>query len=79
MQGISSCALLYTLIACHLSKRVVAVWIVGRMNRPDEARDFVELLAGRWTLAVLTAIVERGRRYQDIYDGPGQHLVQGAH
>jgi DNA-binding HxlR family transcriptional regulator len=29
---------------------------------------FVRLLAGRWTVAVLTERLERGRRYQDLHD-----------
>jgi len=28
----------------------------------------VELLAGRWTLAVLNELAESGHRYQDLYD-----------
>jgi DNA-binding HxlR family transcriptional regulator len=32
------------------------------------ANPVVRLLAGRWTLAVLAELLERGRRYQDLHD-----------
>jgi DNA-binding HxlR family transcriptional regulator len=32
------------------------------------AIPLVRLLAGRWTLAVLAGLLERGRRYQDLHD-----------
>ena len=32
------------------------------------ALPLVRLLAGRWTLAVLAGLLERGRRYQDLHD-----------
>jgi DNA-binding HxlR family transcriptional regulator len=32
------------------------------------ARRLIELLAGRWTLAVLAELTSSGRRYQDLHD-----------
>jgi len=32
------------------------------------ANPLVQLLAGRWTLAVLAELLGRGHRYQDLYD-----------
>jgi DNA-binding HxlR family transcriptional regulator len=32
------------------------------------ADPLARLLAGRWTLAVLAELLERGRRYQDLHD-----------
>jgi DNA-binding HxlR family transcriptional regulator len=36
----------------------------------DEPRthELLELLAGRWTVAVLSELREKGRRYQDLDD-----------
>jgi DNA-binding HxlR family transcriptional regulator len=36
--------------------------------RRDGPRPFVQLLAGRWALAVLTELASGGRRYQDLHD-----------
>lgn len=39
------------------------------MNRKFTRGDpLVQLLAGRWTLAVLAELVDGGRRYQDIFE-----------
>jgi len=39
------------------------------MDRHDtDAGSFVQMLAGRWTLAVLNQLISGGRRYQDLYD-----------
>jgi DNA-binding HxlR family transcriptional regulator len=34
----------------------------------DRSRRFIELLAGRWTLAMLAQLADGGRRYQDLDD-----------
>jgi len=39
------------------------------MSRYDQARHFIELLDGRWTLAVLAQLDVGGRRYQELHDG----------
>jgi DNA-binding HxlR family transcriptional regulator len=38
------------------------------MSRFDRAHRLVELLNGRWTLAVCGQLADGGRRYQDIHD-----------
>ena len=38
------------------------------MTRDGQTRELLELLAGRWTLAVLARLADGGRRYQDLYD-----------
>jgi len=37
-------------------------------NQWRSANRLVHLLAGRWTLAVLTHLADGGRRYQDLHD-----------
>lgn len=37
-------------------------------NRHQEASQLIQLLAGRWTLAVLAELTDGGRRYQDLHD-----------
>ena len=38
------------------------------MTSDGGTRQFIELLAGRWTLAVLAQLADGGRRYQDLDD-----------
>lgn len=41
---------------------------VSNRDQPNQrARRLVELLAGRWTLAVLAELADGGRRYQDLH------------
>lgn len=37
-------------------------------NKLRRADCLVRVLAGRWTLAVLSELAEGGRRYQDLHD-----------
>jgi DNA-binding HxlR family transcriptional regulator len=37
-------------------------------SRHQEASQLIQLLAGRWTLAVLAELVDGGRRYQDLHE-----------
>jgi DNA-binding HxlR family transcriptional regulator len=39
------------------------------MNRYEQARQFIEVLDGRWTLAVLAQLDVGGRRYQELHHG----------
>ena len=41
------------------------------MRQAERSRDLVELVAGRWTLAVLSELGKGGRRYQDLHDALG--------
>ena len=41
---------------------------LGRNDPGDGADHLVRLLAGRWTLAVLTELAAGGRRYQELHD-----------
>ncbi len=36
--------------------------------KPAPSHQFIQMLAGRWTLGVLAELAEGGRRYQDIDD-----------
>ncbi|MDA8034905.1 MAG: helix-turn-helix domain-containing protein [Actinomycetota bacterium] len=38
------------------------------MERNNGAKQLVILISGRWTLAVLDLLTDRGRRYQDLHD-----------
>lgn len=38
------------------------------MRQAEQSHAFVELLAGRWTLSVLSELAKGGRRYQDLHD-----------
>ena len=38
------------------------------MTSDGGTHQFIELLAGRWTLAVLAQLADGGRRYQDLDD-----------
>jgi DNA-binding HxlR family transcriptional regulator len=38
------------------------------MNYPSRSHRFIELLGGRWTLAVLAQLADGGRRYQELHD-----------
>ena len=40
----------------------------NRHQTDPPARQLVELLAGRWTLAILAELGHGGRRYQDLHD-----------
>jgi DNA-binding HxlR family transcriptional regulator len=37
-------------------------------NRWHVSRRFVDVIAARWTLAVLAELADGGRRYQDLHD-----------
>jgi DNA-binding HxlR family transcriptional regulator len=39
------------------------------MKRSEQARRLIELVDGRWSLAVLEQLANGGRRYQDLDDG----------
>jgi DNA-binding HxlR family transcriptional regulator len=39
------------------------------MSPHERARPLIELLDGRWTLAVLAQLAVGGRRYQELHDG----------
>jgi DNA-binding HxlR family transcriptional regulator len=39
-----------------------------QMTHDGQNHQFIALLAGRWTLAVLRQLAGGGRRYQDIHD-----------
>lgn len=39
------------------------------MTDQSRAHCAIELLAGRWTLALLGELANGGRRYQDLHDG----------
>jgi DNA-binding HxlR family transcriptional regulator len=38
------------------------------MNSSEPARRFIELVAGRWTLATLEQLADGGRRYRYLHD-----------
>jgi DNA-binding HxlR family transcriptional regulator len=41
---------------------------VDGVSRYGQARHLIELLGGRWTLAVLAQLTDGGRRYQELHD-----------
>ena len=38
------------------------------MKSETQSHLLVEILAGRWTLSILAALADGGRRYQDLHD-----------
>lgn len=40
----------------------------GSVDSERRANPLVQLLSGRWTLAVLARLAEEGRRYQDLHE-----------
>lgn len=44
-------------------------WSLAVTDRLPSSQQLIQLLGGRWTLAVLVKLSAQGHRYQDLHDG----------